>query len=502
MSFVSRLTLRPADQPDLEQLDPGTRMRHVRRIHMVGIGGSGMSGIAVMLKGLGYEISGSDIEDSSAIEDLRRLGIVVYIGHRPEQVEHSNVVVSSSAIDPDNAELRRARHLSIPVVPRAEMLAEIMRFRHGIAVAGTHGKTTTTSMIATVLARGGQDLSYVIGGRINNAEHNASLGGGSYMVVEADESDASFLHLQPMCTVLTNLEADHLENYQGDFDLLCKAYISFLRNLPFYGLVVLCFDDPVLRSLIPQAGRPVCSYGFDDTADYSISDFSQRGMGIAFTVNRPRHPPIQLTLNIPGRHNALNATAAVVLATEYQVDDHAISSALAEFSGVERRFQVDQFARAGGGQITMVDDYGHHPTELGVTIDVARTVYPGRRLFMVFQPHRFSRLRDLYDHFVEVLSRVDVLLVLDIYAAGEPAIVGIDSRALCRSIRNYGKVDPLPVSDLEQACARSLDLLLPDDVLVVQGAGNISGLKRMLTDGLALRGFEHQLRSATGTTPP
>lgn len=461
-------------------VDHAATMRRVRRIHMVGIGGSGMSGIAAVLKGLGYTISGSDLSDGPVLDDLRSLGVVVYIGHKAEQASNSDVVVSSSAVQHDNVELSYARSMSIPVVPRAEMLAEIMRFRHGIAVAGTHGKTTTTSMIVAVLVEGGLDLSYVIGGRINRANRNASLGAGTYLVAEADESDASFLHLQPMCTVLTNLEADHLENYNGDFSLLRKAYVDFLHNLPFYGLAVLCLDDPVLRSLVPLAGRQIRSYGFCDDADYRITDFTQKGLNTYFTVHRPKGRPLRLELGVPGKHNASNATAAVAIAAEYNVGDRALVRALKRFAGVERRFLVEEFVDKAGGRITMVDDYGHHPTELSVTVEVARAVYPGRRLLMVFQPHRYSRLRDLYERFVEVLSTVDFLLVTETYSAGEAEIVGVNSAALCRSIRQRHRVDPILVAGLEEACEQTIALLEPDDVVLIQGAGNIGHLKPMV----------------------
>lgn len=470
-------------------------MRRVRHIHMVGIGGSGMSGIAAVLKGLGYKISGSDNVDSAVLDDLRALNIEISIGHKATYVEGSDVVVSSSAIHSKNVELQRAHNLSIPVVPRAEMLAEIMRFRHGIAVSGTHGKTTATSMIVSILAASGLDFGYVIGGRINTAERNADLGSGSYLVVEADESDASFLHLQPMSTVVTNLEADHLENYQGDFKFLRQAYINFLHNLPFYGLAILCFDDPVLRQLAPAIRRSIRSYGFYKNADYRVSDFKMRGFGTDFTVHRPKGESLQLSINVPGKHNACNAASAVAVASEYEIPDEAIVRGLKAFSGVERRFQVEELVDSKGARITTIDDYGHHPTELAVTLEVARSLYPKRRLFMVFQPHRYSRLRDLYERFVEVLSSVDFLLVMDVYAAGEEEISGLNTHTLCRSIRQLNKVDPVIAPNIQETCLRVSSLLKADDVLLIQGAGNIGTLKPMLVSSLGAQGYQLQKHS-------
>jgi UDP-N-acetylmuramate--alanine ligase len=464
-------------------------MRRVRRIHMVGIGGSGMSGIAVVLHGLDYEISGSDVSESPVLDDLRALGIEIHMGHKSHYVEGADVVVASNAIAEENPELKHARSLLIPVVPRAEMLAEIMRFRHGIAVSGTHGKTTTTSMIVAAMAAHNPDFSYVIGGRINSADRGANLGQGSYFVVEADESDASFLHLQPMCTVLTNLEADHLENYQGDFNLLREAYINFLHNLPFYGLAILCFDDPVLRDLVEPARRQIRSYGFYDDADYRISDFKQRGFGASFTVHRPNAEPLPLQINVPGRHNACNAAAAVAVASEYEIPDQAVQTGLRSFFGVERRFQVEQWRSPEGEALTLIDDYGHHPTEMQIAIDMARALYPKRRLFMIFQPHRYSRLADLYERFVKVLAAVDFLLVLGVYAAGERQIAGMSSDALCRSVRQLHKVDPLCVVDNKEAHESAMSLMEEGDVLLIQGAGSIGDLKPMIKDSLQARHY-------------
>ena len=475
---------------DFPLINSAEAMRRIRRIHMVGVGGSGMSGIAVVLHGLGYEISGSDTTESSVLQDLRDLDIKVYLGHKKQHVEKADVVVVSNAVPTENVELKRARALSIPIVPRAEMLSEIMRFRHGIAVSGTHGKTTTTSMIVAVLAAHNPDFSYVIGGRINSVDRSASLGKGSYLVVEADESDASFLHLQPICTILTNLEADHLENYQGDFRLLREAYINFLHNLPFYGLAVLCYDDPVLRDLTNEVRRQIRSYGFHPEADYGVSNFRSKGFGMSFDVRRPNAKPLSIEMNVPGKHNACNAAAAVAVACEYRIPDKKIQLGLKEFAGVERRFQVEEWVNPDKKRITLVDDYGHHPTELQVTIDVARSLYKGRRLFMIFQPHRYSRLADLYDRFVKVLSSVDFLLVLEVYTAGEKEITGMNSSALCSSIRQLRQVDPHCLMDNKEACECATRMLRDDDVILIQGAGTIGLLKPMIAEVLHERMYK------------
>ena len=455
----------------IQPLTPG--MRRVRRIHFIGIGGSGMCGIAEVLLNMGYSISGSDLQDSSALQRLKALGAQVSVGHDGRHLDDADVTVVSSAIDSDNPELLAARQQRIPVVPRAEMLSEIMRFRHGIAIAGTHGKTTTTSLIASVLAEGGLDPTYVVGGRLSSSGTNARLGESRILVVEADESDASLLHLQPLVTVLTNLESDHLENYGGDFARLCATYIEFLHNLPFYGLAVLCIDDPVLRGLIDEVGRPLKTYGFSADADYRLRDYVAEDLGCRFTIDRPAQEPLQLQLAIGGKHNACNAAAAVAVAAEEGVEDEALVHALANFAGVDRRFKVHGPFAWGGGEVSLVDDYGHHPTEIAVTLEHIREIWPQRRVLMVFQPHRFSRLRDLYESFVAVLSQTEVLLLLDTYSAGEQPIAGVDSRSLCRSIRQAARVDPIFVPELESTVEMVMRLLQPGDIVLTQGAGNI-----------------------------
>ena len=451
-------------------------MRRVRRVHLVGIGGSGMSGIAEVLLNLGYVISGSDIAESDVIARLRKLGADIAIGHQAPQVEKSDVAVVSSAISVDNVEWRRALDLGIPVVPRAEMLAELMRFRYGIAVAGAHGKTTTTSMIASTLAAGGADPTFIIGGCLRGTDASARLGRGRYLVAEADESDASFVHLQPMLAVVTNLDADHLENYDGDFDKLFDTYLKFVHNLPFYGRVIYCADDPTLRRAQSAFARPSFSYGFSPNADFHISNFVQEGLQSRFTVHRPQRSPLHLRLGLPGRHNVQNATAAVAVAAEEEIDDTALAEAIASFAGVDRRFQVRGPYSIGDGDIMLVDDYGHHPTELGVVMEVARQLWPERRLLMMFQPHRYTRLRDLYEDFVSMLSRVDALLMLDTYAAGEAPIKGADSRSLCRSLRLRSSLEPVFVANRDEILDQLMRMLRPGDVLLTQGAGDIGAL--------------------------
>lgn len=459
-------------------------MRRVRRVHLIGIGGSGMSGIAEVLLNLGYVISGSDTAGSDAITRLRKLGADVAIGHRAPQVERSDVVVVSSAISAENIEWRRALDLGIPVVPRAEMLAELMRFRYGIAVAGAHGKTTTTSMIASTLAAGGADPTFIIGGCLRGTDASARLGRGRYLVAEADESDASFVHLQPMLAVVTNLDADHLENYDGDFDRLLDTYVQFVHNLPFYGRVIYCADDKVLQRAHAAFGRPSYSYGFSPDADFHISDFVQEGLQSHFTVHRPQRSPLRLRLGLPGRHNVQNATAAVAVAAEEEIDDTALAASMASFAGVDRRFQVRGPYPMDDGDVMLVDDYGHHPTELDVVMGVVRQVWPERRLLMVFQPHRYTRLRDCYEDFVAVLSRVDALLMLDTYAAGEAPIKGADSRSLCRSLRLRSSLEPVFVAERDEVVEQLMRMSRPGDVLLTQGAGDIGALVPRLVERL------------------
>lgn len=452
-------------------------MRRIRRIHFVGIGGVGMCGIAEVLANQGYEVSGSDIRHSPVTRRLMKMGIMVSIGHDAAHVEDAHVVVTSSAIQSGNPEVAAARQRRIPIVPRAEMLAELMRYRHGIAVAGTHGKTTTTSLAASVLAEGGLDPTFVIGGKLTSAGTNARLGTSRYLVAEADESDASFLHLQPMVAVVTNIDADHMDTYDGEFDNVKDAFVQFLHNLPFYGLAILCIDDEHVRAIMPRISRPVVTYGFSEDADYRISDVEANTFSTRFRIRRPgKLPALELSVRMPGLHNVLNAAATVAMATDEGVSDEAIIGALERFEGVGRRFQVRGEFQTPKGEIMLVDDYGHHPKELQVTIDAARRGWPERRLVLVFQPHRFTRTRDLYEDFVRVLSKVDALVLLDVYPAGEEPIPGADGRSLARSIRQRGQVEPVFVADRDEVMSVLPNLLQGGDLVIAQGAGDIGAL--------------------------
>lgn len=455
-------------------------MRRVRRIHFVGIGGAGMGGIAEVLLNEGYQISGSDIADNAVTERLRGLGAKVVIGHTAEAVMNVDVVVVSTAIKADNPELVAAKANRTPIVRRAEMLAELMRYRHGVAIAGTHGKTTTTSLIASVYGQAGRDPTFVIGGLLNSAGTNARLGHSRYLIAEADESDASFLHLQPMVSVVTNIEADHMDTYGGDFEKLKTTFVDFLHNLPFYGVAVLCIDDPVVRNIMPRIGRHMVTYGFSDDADVQALNFSQTVGQCHYTLRRKGRDDLDITLNLPGRHNVLNSLAAIAVATEDDIEDAAILTALAEFQGIGRRFQYLGNYHTPNGDIMLVDDYGHHPSEVAATIKAARAGWPDKRLVMAFQPHRYTRTRDLYEDFVEVLSQVDCLLLLEVYPAGEAPIAGADSRSLCRSIRLRGQVDPVYVAAPEQLAELLPGLLQNGDLMLTQGAGNIGALSKSL----------------------
>ena len=458
-------------------------MRRIRRIHFVGIGGSGMSGIAEVLLNQGYEISGSDISVSPSVRRLTEAGAEVFLGHSESNIENADVVVKSSAVTIENPEIASARERGIPVVRRAEMLAELMRYRHGIAIAGTHGKTTTTSLITAILAEDGRDPTFVVGGRVNSVGTNAKLGGSRYLVAEADESDASFLHLQPMVSVVTNIEADHMETYGFDFEVMKKTYIEFLHNLPFYGLAVLCIDDEVIRDLLVEVARPMLTYGFSEDAAYKLRDLSADKRQCNFVIDRPDNKPsLSIKLNIPGRHNALNAAAAIAVATDEGISDQAIIAGLEKFSGVGRRFELVGEYQVTDGLAMLVDDYGHHPTEVKATIQAVRDGWPEKRLIMVFQPHRYSRTRDLYEDFVQVLSQVDVLLVLDVYAAGEEPIAGAGSKNLCGSIRQRGVIDPIFVEQIEEVPKLLGDLVRGGDLVMTQGAGSVSKLVAMLAD--------------------
>ncbi|MDO9856878.1 UDP-N-acetylmuramate--L-alanine ligase [Glaesserella parasuis] len=467
-------------QDKVKKLVP--EMRRVNQIHFIGIGGAGMSGIAEVLLNEGYQISGSDIADGAVTQRLAKAGAKIFIGHQAENIEGASVVVASSAIDDSNPEVAAAKEARIPVIQRAQMLAEIMRFRHGIAIAGTHGKTTTTAMISMIYTEAGLDPTFVNGGLVKSAGKNAHLGASRYLIAEADESDASFLHLQPMVSVVTNIEPDHMDTYGGDFEKMKETYVRFLRNLPFYGLAVMCADDETVMEIASKVGRQVISYGFSEKADYRIEDYQQTGFQGHYTVVCPTGERIEVLLNVPGRHNALNATAALAVAKEEGIANEAILAALADFQGAGRRFdQLGSFIRPNG-KVMLVDDYGHHPTEVDVTIKAARQGWENKRVVMVFQPHRYSRTRDLFDDFVQVLSQVDALIMLNVYAAGEAPIVGAESKDLCRSIRNLGKVDPILVSDTSQL-GEVLDQIIQDgDLILAQGAGNVSKLSRDLAE--------------------
>ncbi len=455
-------------------------MRRVERIHFVGIGGAGMGGIAEVLLNEGYKISGSDLGPNPVVERLTALGADIQFGHKAENIQGASVVVVSSAIKTDNPEVNAALEQRIPVVRRAQMLAELMRFRHGIAIAGTHGKTTTTSLVSSIFAEAGADPTFVIGGLLNSAGTNARLGAGRYLIAEADESDASFLHLQPMAAIITNIEPDHMETYQGDFDKMKSTYLEFCHNLPFYGAVVLCIDDLVLRELMPRIGRTIITYGFSADADYRISDFSQSGTRTNFVVTDPSGNSRTIELNLAGRHNALNATAAFAMAQDEGVPEAAILAAFSKFEGIGRRFQQYGEFDTGRGKVLLVDDYGHHPSEVAATVAAARNAWPERRLVMAYQPHRYTRTRDLYEDFAKVLSTVDSLLLLEVYSAGEAAIAGADSRSLCRSIRARGQLDPIYVATPADLPAALADVLQDGDVLMTQGAGNIGALAKQL----------------------
>ena len=470
-----------------EQMYQIPEMRRINTLHFVGIGGAGMCGIAEVMLNQGYKITGSDIRKSSNTERLKSLGARIYLGHDSKNVNKADVVVYSSAIDKRNPEIKAAINQSKPLIARAEMLAELMRYRHSIAIAGTHGKTTTTSIVASVLAAGGLDPTFVIGGLLNSAGTNAQLGQSRYLVAEADESDASFMHLQPMVVVVTNIEADHMNTYGGDFENLKRYFVEFLHNLPFYGLAVLCIDDPVVREILPQVSRPKLTYGFSKRADYRISNLKQRKQTTEFEILRPdKKKPLKIKLNMPGKHNALNATAAVVIATDENISDRDIKAGIQNFSGVGRRFDIRGEFKVGDGNAMLVDDYGHHPTEVAATVKALRVGWPKNRLVMVYQPHRYSRTKDLYEDFVDVLSGVDVLLLLEVYSAGEKKIAGADSRSLCRSIRLRGKVDPVYVRKVEEVHEVLKGQVRAGDIVLTQGAGSVGALaKEIAQKGLS-----------------
>jgi len=459
-------------------------MKHaIQHIHFVGIGGVGMSGIAEILFNLGYVISGSDQADSATLQRLASLGIQTFVGHAAAQVEGADAVVTSTAVQASNPEVQAARDKRIPVVPRALMLAELMRLKTGIAIAGTHGKTTTTSLVASVLAEAGLDPTFVIGGRLNSAGANARLGQGDYIVVEADESDASFLNLLPVMAVVTNIDADHMETYGHDFDRLKKAFVDFLHKMPFYGTAILCTDDAAVRSILPQVTCPVTSYGFDEGAEVRAIDVQAVNGQMHFTVQRRNGvvlPDLSVVLNLPGNHNVLNALSAIAIAVELGIADDAVLRALAGFKGVGRRFQrhgdLPVSAANGGGSFTLVDDYGHHPVEMAATLAAARGAFPGRRLLLAFQPHRFTRTRDCFDDFVKVIAQADAVLLAEVYAAGETPIVAADGRSLARALRVAGRIEPVFVDDISAMPQTIIDNARDGDVVLCMGAGSIGAV--------------------------
>ncbi len=461
-------------------------MKHkVKHVHFIGIGGAGMSGIAEVMLNLGFEVSGSDIAESAATNRLKAQGAKVHIGHADSNVSGANAVVTSTAVKPDNPEVAAARARRIPVVPRAMMLAELMRLKQGIAVAGTHGKTTTTSLVASVLAEAGMDPTFVIGGRLEAAGSHAKLGSGEFIVVEADESDASFLYLQPVLAVVTNIDADHMETYGHDFSKLRQAFLEFIEHLPFYGMAVLCIDDANVRSLMPLITRPVTTYGLADGAQIRAVDVEAAAGKMRFRVVRKigfnghaqAAPDLRITLNLPGVHNVQNALAAIAVGMEIGAPDAAIVKALAEFRGVGRRFQrYGDVVLRRGGSFTLIDDYGHHPVEMAATIAAARGAFPGRRLVLAFQPHRYTRTRDCFEDFVKVLSSVDALLLTEVYPAGEAPIVAADGRALVRAVRVAGKVEPVFIEHVHELGEAILTSVQPGDVVITMGAGSIGGV--------------------------
>jgi len=472
------------NMPDLQR--PTQLLGVIKRIHFVGVGGTGMSGIAEVLSNLGYQVSGSDIRESAVTKRLEQKGVTVHIGHSKENVENVDVVVTSTAVNKKNEEVNAAYLNRIPVIPRAEMLAELMRFRFGIAVAGTHGKTTTTSLTASILAEGGLDPTFVIGGRLNSAGTNAKLGLGQYLVAEADESDASFLHLQPMIAVVTNIDRDHMETYGGSYQKLKDTFLEFLHHLPFYGLAVMCLDDEGVQEILADIAKPVKTYGVHKDADVRATDIKQNGMQTSFKVERwGNHKPLQVTLNMPGWHNMLNALASITIATRLDVEDQAIVKSLETFKGIGRRFQLNGDIALEQGHVTLVDDYGHHPREVAATFEAMNQAWPEKRKVVVFQPHRYTRTRDLFEDFVDILSTVDVLVLLDIYTAGEAEIAAANGQALSRAIRVRGQVDPIFVKDHSELAKILAGIIQKDDVVLTMGAGNVGQIAAELPEKLA-----------------
>jgi UDP-N-acetylmuramate--alanine ligase len=461
------------------------RMRRINRIHLVGIGGAGMGGIAEVLINLGYQVQGSDLKANAVTQRLERLGAQIRFGHSAENVGDADVLVVSTAVHADNPEVLEAKSRRIAIVQRAQMLGELMRFRYSIAVAGTHGKTTTTSMVASILADGGLDPTFVIGGRLKSTDSNARLGTGKYLVAEADESDASFMHLQPMIAIVTNVDNDHLATHEGDFERLKQSFVDFLHNLPFYGLAVVCADDPIAASLIPRIARPVTTYGIESRADVRAVNIVRDGMRTRFDVERRGASTVSVQLSLPGVHNVLNSLAAIAVATELGVADEAIQSALGSFHGVDRRLQQYGDVQTAAGRLTLIDDYGHHPTELAATLEAIRQGWANRRIVVAFQPHRYSRTRDLLDDFARVLANVDALIVTEVYAAGEAPIAGADAKAICRAIRSHGRVEPLYVERIDELPRALIQIAREGDVIVTMGAGSIGALAAELPNTLA-----------------
>ena len=461
-------------------------MKHaIQHIHFIGLGGAGMSGIAEVLHNLGYAVSGSDLIDSPTLKRLNQLKIKTYIGHAVENLAEVDVVVISSAVKADNPEVLAAREKNIPVVPRAVMLAELMRMKQGIAIAGTHGKTTTTSLVASVLAEGGLDPTFVIGGRLNSAGANAKLGSGDYIVVEADESDASFLNLLPVMAVVTNIDADHMETYGHDFEKLKDAFIEFLHRMPFYGVAVLCIDDDGIESVIQKIARPIISYGFSEKAQIRAINIHAKNGRMQFTVERKNSnsADLDIELNLPGLHNVKNALAAITIALQLEVSDIAIQKALSQFRGVDRRFQsYGRLITKADVSFTLIDDYGHHPVEMNATIEAARGAYPGQRLVLAFQPHRYSRTRDCFEDFIKIISTVDVILLTEVYAAGEAKIAGADGRALARALRLSGKIEPIFIEKIDDLPNAVIDIIQNDDIVLCMGAGTIGLMPQKLVE--------------------
>jgi len=485
MSAARRNLPQPPAEERRARPERRDRMRRINTIHFVGIGGSGMSGIAAVLLNLGYRVQGSDARESAVTQWLAGLGARISIGHAAANVAGADVVVVSGAVPRDNAEIAAALAARIPLVSRAEMLAELMRFRYSIAVAGTHGKTTTTSLLASILSEGGEDPTYVIGGRLKSAASNARLGAGRYLVAEADESDASFTHLQPLIAIVTNIDNDHLATHDGDFGLLKQSFLDFLHNLPFYGLAVLCADDEHVRSIVQEVARPILSYGLGAGTDIRATHIRQQRLQTRFEVTRRQAASLTVMLNLPGLHNVRNALAAIAVATELDIEDRAILRALEGFQGVDRRLQHIADVATSSGTVSIIDDYGHHPTEISATLEAVHQAYPGRRVVLAFQPHRYTRTLALIDDFAKALSAADVLCVTEVYAAGEAPIAGADGRAICRAVRGLGALEPLFLERVEELGSVLRDLIHGDDVIVAMGAGNISAVAHTLPATLA-----------------